>query len=100
MRLQGSCHRRSMENAVSVAAQLGYLNVPDGVLISADLIKRYAENELVIITTGSQGEPMSALHRMAFGEHRKGKGGAGRFNNRFQPRFRNEKLVTTVINEL
>ena len=92
---------RSMENAVSVAAQLGYLNVPDGVLISADLIKRYAENELVIITTGSQGEPMSALHRMAFGEHRKVKVGPGDLIIvSATPIPGNEKLVTTVINEL
>ncbi len=57
---------RSMINVVSVAAELGYLNVPKGVLIEVDMVKRYSPGEIVIITTGSQGEPMSALYRMAF----------------------------------
>ena len=50
---------------------LGYLNVPENILIPIDAIKRYPDDKLVIITTGSQGEPMSALTRIAFGEHRK-----------------------------
>ena len=61
---------RSMINVVSVAKELGYLNVPDGVLIDADSVKRYSPEQIVLITTGSQGEPMSALHRMSLGEHK------------------------------
>lgn len=61
---------RSLENVVNVSSQLGYLNVPDNVLISQDLIKNYQPEQLVIVTTGSQGEPMSALTRMAFSDHR------------------------------
>lgn len=61
---------RSMINVVNIAAELGYLNVYDNVLIDIDAIKKYNPEQLVIITTGSQGEPMSALHRIAAGEHR------------------------------
>lgn len=61
---------RSMINVVNIAAQLGYLNVYENVLIDIDAIKKYTPEQLVIITTGSQGEPMSALHRIAAGEHR------------------------------
>jgi len=62
---------RSLENMVSVGTELGYLHVPGGVMIPADLINRYPPEQIVIITTGSQGEPMSALTRMAFSDHRK-----------------------------
>lgn len=62
---------RSLENVVSVAAELGYINVPEGILIGLDSINRYPPEKLVLITTGSQGEPMSALYRMAFSEHRR-----------------------------
>ena len=62
---------RSLENVVNISAQLGYLNIPENVLINADLINKYPAEQLVIITTGSQGEPMSALSRMAFSDHRK-----------------------------
>lgn len=62
---------RSLENVVSVASELGYLRVPEGILIGIDGINRYPADKLVIITTGSQGEPMSALYRMAFSEHRR-----------------------------
>ena len=62
---------RSLENVVSVAAELGYINVPEGILIRLDSINRYPPEKLVLITTGSQGEPMSALYRMAFSEHRR-----------------------------
>ncbi|MBQ2746700.1 MAG: RNase J family beta-CASP ribonuclease [Clostridia bacterium] len=61
---------RSMINVVNIAAELGYLNIYDNVLIDIDAIKKYNPEQLVIITTGSQGEPMSALHRIAAGEHR------------------------------
>ena len=92
---------RSMENVVQVASELGYLTVPDGVLISIDMIKNYQPSQLVIVTTGSQGEPMSALHRMAFGDHRKVSVGAGDFIIiSATPIPGNEKLVTKVINEL
>ncbi len=62
---------RSLENLVNVGAELGYLNIPKGVLISIDTINNYSDDKLVIITTGSQGEPMSALTKIATGEHRK-----------------------------
>ena len=81
--------------------ELGYLSVPDGVLIDIDMIKRYTPEQLVIITTGSQGEPMSALHRMAFGDHRKVEIGPGDFIIiSATPIPGNEKLVTKVVNEL
>lgn len=62
---------RSLENVVNISAQLGYLNIPDNVMINADLINKYPAEDVVVITTGSQGEPMSALSRMAFSDHRK-----------------------------
>ncbi len=61
---------RSMVNVSNVALELGYLKVPKDVIIDIKDIDRYPENELVVITTGSQGEPMSALARMANSEHR------------------------------
>ena len=60
---------RSMQNVISAAYQLGYLNIPDGVMIDISDTKRFRSKELTILTTGTQGEPMSALHRMAFGLH-------------------------------
>jgi ribonuclease J len=62
---------RSLEYVVEKAADLGYLNVPDNLLVSIDSVNSYPPDKMVIITTGSQGEPMSALHRMAFSEHRR-----------------------------
>ena len=62
---------RSMVNVSKVAMQLGYLKIPDGKLISADELDRYPDAEITVVTTGSQGEPMSGLSRMAFAEHRK-----------------------------
>ena len=62
---------RSMVNVAKVAIQLGYLNIPEGKLISADDFDRYPDDEITVVTTGSQGEPMSGLSRMAFAEHRK-----------------------------
>ena len=61
---------RSMENIMKVSTELGYMKVPDGVLVSMDKIKSVPKNKTVIITTGSQGEEMSALYRMAFSGHR------------------------------
>ena len=62
---------RSMLNVISVAQELGYLNAPEGTLIDIDKIGNYNPEQLVIITTGSQGEPMAALSRMSVGEHKK-----------------------------
>lgn len=62
---------RSMLNVASIAMELGYLRVPEGMLIELDDIDRYPSNQIAIITTGSQGEPMSALSRMATSEHKK-----------------------------
>ncbi|MBQ3080764.1 MAG: ribonuclease J [Clostridia bacterium] len=62
---------RSMVNVARMSMQLGELKAPDGYLINADELDRFKDEELVIITTGSQGEPMSGLSRMAFAEHRK-----------------------------
>lgn len=60
---------RSMLNIVSAAIELGYMKVPAGVLVDINEIKRYKPGELTLITTGSQGESMSALYRMAFSDH-------------------------------
>ena len=60
---------RSMVNVIGAAAELGYIDLPDGVLIDVNDMKRYRPDEITIITTGSQGEPMSALYRIAFSEH-------------------------------
>lgn len=60
---------RSMVNVIGAAADLGYMDLPDGVLIDISEMKKYRPDEITIITTGSQGEPMSALYRIAFGEH-------------------------------
>ena len=62
---------RSMVNVIGAAAELGYMDLPDGVLIDISEIRRYKPEELTLITTGSQGEPMSALYRIAFSEHDK-----------------------------
>ena len=92
---------RSLENVVSIASELGYVNIPDGTLIGIDDIKKYSDDRLVIVTTGSQGEPMSALSRMASGNHRKVNIG---FNDcviiSARPIPGNEKTVYRVINDL
>ncbi|MBP2642607.1 MAG: rnjA [Firmicutes bacterium] len=62
---------RSMVNVVNIALELGYLNVPEGVIIDIDDINKYPTSSIVIMTTGSQGEPMSALTRMAMSDHKK-----------------------------
>ncbi len=92
---------RSLENVVTVSAELGYLNIPENVLINADLINRYPAEQMVIITTGSQGEPMSALTRMAFSDHKK----VEICPNDYviisaNPIPGNEKTVGNVVNEL
>jgi ribonuclease J len=92
---------RSMENVLSAAIELGYMKIPKNTLISLDEINRYPKNQLVIITTGSQGEPMAALSRMAFSGHKK----ANIENGDLviisaSPIPGNEKAISTVINEL
>lgn len=92
---------RSMVNVIGAAAELGYMNLPDGVLIDVGEIKKYRPDEITLITTGSQGEPMSALYRIAFSEHDKVK---------IQPNDvvilsssaipGNEKLVGKIVNAL
>ncbi|MHB9145945.1 MAG: ribonuclease J [Symbiobacteriia bacterium] len=62
---------RSMENTVSVAMELGYLDVPEGILVEVEEIARFPANQLVLLTTGSQGEPMSALTRMSNADHKR-----------------------------
>ena len=92
---------RSMVNIVTTAIELGYMTVPDGTLIDINEIKRYRDNELTIITTGSQGEPMSALYRMAFSEHDKVKlGPSDLVIISANPIPGNEKLIGNIINEL
>ncbi|MDR1892341.1 MAG: ribonuclease J [Oscillospiraceae bacterium] len=92
---------RSMINTVQISRDLNYLHVPDGVLIDIDMIKRLPPEQLVIITTGSQGEPMSALYRMAFSDHRKVEIIPGDMVIiSATPIPGNEKTVSRVINEL
>ena len=92
---------RSMINVVTVASELGYLKLPKDILIDIEMIKNYPPSELVIITTGSQGEPLSALHRIAFSEHRQVEIIPGdMFIISATPIPGNEKLVGKVINEL
>ena len=92
---------RSMENIVEISILLGYMKVPEGVLITLDNIKKYRPNEVVIITTGSQGEPMSALTRMAFSDHRKVEVTKDDLIIiSASPIPGNEKAVSNVINEL
>lgn len=62
---------RSMINVINIARELEYLLVPEGTIIDIDEIKNYPDNQILILTTGSQGEPMSALTRMALSDHRK-----------------------------
>ncbi len=92
---------RSMENIVEISILLGYMKIPEGVLINLDQINRYNPSQVVIITTGSQGEPMSALTRMAFSDHRK----VEITSNDLiiisaTPIPGNEKSVANVVNEL
>lgn len=92
---------RSMINVVSVASELGYLNVPKDVLVDIEMIRNYAPEQLVIVTTGSQGEPLSALHRIAFSEHRQVEIIPGdMIIISATPIPGNEKLVGKVVNEL
>ncbi len=92
---------RSMENIVAVASELGYLKYEEGTLISIDDIKKYPNDKVAIITTGSQGEPMSALSRMASSDHKKVNIVEGDMVIiSATPIPGNEKLVSKVINQL
>lgn len=90
-----------MVNVISTAAELGYLNVPENTLIELDQMKNYPDEQMVLITTGSQGESMAALSRMASNMHRKVQikpGDTVIFSS--NPIPGNEKAVSRVINEL
>lgn len=92
---------RSMLNIVGAATELGYMNVPEGSLIDINEIKRYKPEQITLITTGTQGEPMSALYRMAFSDHSQvslGRNDLVILSSSAIPG--NEKLVSRVINEL
>ncbi len=92
---------RSMENIVEISILLGYMKVPEGVLINIDTINKYKKNQIVIITTGSQGEPMSALTRMAYSDHRKVEVTKDDLIIlSATPIPGNEKSVSNVVNEL
>ena len=92
---------RSMVNVISTATELGYLNVPNNIMIEMEQMQNYPPEKLVLITTGSQGEAMAALSRMAANIHRKVSimpGDTVIFSSRPIPG--NEKSVSKVINEL
>lgn len=92
---------RSMVNVVKVSMELGYMTVPEGVLVDIDYIDKITHDKLVIITTGSQGEPMSALSRMASSDHKKVSIVPGdTVVISATPIPGNEKTVSKVINEL
>ncbi len=92
---------RSMVNVVETAMELGYLHVPEGVLVDIDSISKIRPGNLVIITTGSQGEPMSALTRIAASEHRQVEIIPGDLVIiSADPIPGNEKLISKVINDL
>ena len=92
---------RSMVNIIKIASELGYLTLPDNILIDVDALRSYPDEQTVIITTGSQGESMAALSRMANGTHRKV---SIKPNDTIvfssNPIPGNEKSVTGIINEL
>ena len=92
---------RSMVNIIGVAEELGYINIPDNVLIDIEEVNRYPKSKVVIVTTGSQGEAMSGLTRMAFSDHKQ----IEITNNDLvvisaNPIPGNEKLVSRVVDEL
>ncbi|SFR01825.1 ribonuclease J [Desulfoscipio geothermicus] len=92
---------RSMVNVVSIACELGYLNVPDGLLVELDEAAKLPRNRIVYLTTGSQGEPMSALTRMASRDHRQVEIMPGdTIIISATPIPGNEKLVSRVIDQL
>ena len=92
---------RSMENVVKLCVELGYMKVPDGILVDMKRIGSVPRNKLVILSTGSQGEAMSALYRMAFSEHKQIKVDAGdRVIISASAIPGNETMISRVIDEL
>ena len=92
---------RSMVNIVALATELGYLNIPDGTLVDINSIKNLKNDQVVIITTGSQGEPMSALTRMASNDHKAVQIKAGdTVVLSSSPIPGNEKTISNVVNKL
>ncbi|HIU76800.1 MAG TPA: ribonuclease J [Candidatus Pelethocola excrementipullorum] len=92
---------RSMVNVITTASELGYLNIPEKTLIDIDQMKNYSDEQMVLVTTGSQGESMAALSRMAANIHKKVSikpGDTIIFSS--NPIPGNEKAVSKVINEL
>lgn len=92
---------RSLENATTISIELGYMHVADNLILPIDKLRNYRDEDVVIITTGSQGEPMSALSRMSLGDHKK----VHIDSNDFviisaTPIPGNEKTVANTINEL
>ena len=92
---------RSMVNYMNVAGELGYLTIPQNIIIDLDMLDRYPREQIVLVTTGSQGEPMSALSRMAYSDHRKVMVGEGDFIIiSANPIPGNERTVGNVVDEL
>lgn len=92
---------RSMINVIKLSIELGYLKVPEGILIDIDKMNGYSDGEIVLITTGSQGEPMSALTRMALNDHRQVSITANDYIIiSARPIPGNEKFVGRVVNQL
>ena len=92
---------RSMVNNTAMAQELGYMHIPEGTLISVDELNQYPPEQVVLITTGSQGEPLSALSRMASCSHRQVRVGPGDFIIiSANPIPGNEKSVTKIVNGL
>jgi len=92
---------RSIETSVSIAKELGYIHIPEEMEIGIDQISEFPDEEIIIITTGSQGEPMAALARMAAGTHKQikiKKEDTVILSSKFIPG--NEKAITKIINDL
>jgi ribonuclease J len=92
---------RSMVNIVNAAIRLGYMDIPEGTIVDIGDIKKLSPGQVTLITTGSQGEPMSALYRMAFGEHNQvavGKNDLVILSS--SPIPGNERMINSIINEL
>ena len=92
---------RSIETSVNIAKNLGYIRVPAGMEIDVDQVNEFADDEIVIVTTGSQGEPMAALARMSSGNHKQikiKKEDTVILSSKFIPG--NEKAIAKIINDL
>jgi len=92
---------RSMENIMKIGTELGYLTYPKGLVVDISLMKKYPKDKMTVITTGSQGEPMSALMRMSMGSHKQIHiSTEDKILMAASPIPGNEKAVYTLINEL